>query len=183
MSAGTKAGLVFFLPQLVIMICATILGFVPVFLLAGNPAGLIGCCVVPIAALLMAMPAGYFAAKWHPDRDEITGQAVSAGVVAGIGALVGSVLFWVLVGGLFSTMVDDAALRQILSQMRDIQPDIDLDVPALRRGLSFAIWGTAAFGVVTGLLSLVFSLIGSLLGMSIARSSLPVPPIEHSLPQ
>ena len=57
------------------------------------------------------------------------------------------------------------------------------DIPSLRRGLSFAIWGTAAFGVVSGLLSLVFSLIGSLLGMSIARSSLPVPPTEHSLPQ
>jgi hypothetical protein len=89
----------------------------------------------------------------------------------------------VLVGGVFNTMVDDAALRQMLSQMRDIQPDIDLDIPSLRRGLSFAIWGTAAFGVVSGLLSLVFSLIGSLLGMSIARSSLPVPPTEHSLPQ
>ncbi len=183
MSAGSKAGLVFLLPQLVVIICATVLGFLPIVLLSGNPAAIIGCCVAPFAALLMAMPAGYFASQWHPIRDEITGQAVTAGVVAGIGALLGSILFWVIVGALFATMIDDAMLRQILTQMKDVQPDIALDLPALRSGLSFALWITAAFGVISGLLSLAFSLIGSLLGMSIARGSIPATPPQNSLPQ
>lgn len=183
MSAGTKAGLLFFLPQLLVMIFATVFGFLPIVLLTGNPVGIIGCCFAPIAALLMALPAGYFAAKWHPDRDELTGQGVTAGVLSGVGAMLGSILFWVIAGVIVTSMVDDAMLRQILTQMKDVQPDVVLDLEGLRRGLSFALWGTAAIGVVSGLISLGFSLIGGLLGMYIARSSMPTNPTIDSIVQ
>jgi hypothetical protein len=183
MSAGTKAGLLFLLPQLIIMICATVLGFLPIVLLAGNPAGIIGCCFAPIAALLMAMPSGYFAAKWHPDRDEITGQGVTAGVISGVGALLGCILFWVIAGALVTSMVDDAMLRQILTQMKDVQPDVALDMDGLRSGLSFAMWGTAVIGVISGSMSLGFSLVGGLLGMYIARGSMPANATNNSIVQ
>lgn len=173
MSAGTKAGLVFLLPQFLVIICATILGFVPIVMLPGNLTGVIGCCFAPIAALLLAMPAGYFAAQWHPAQDEITGQAVTAGIVSGLGALLGSVLFWVSVGLLFRFFVDDAMLAQISRQMSALRPDLAMDLPALRRGLSFLLWITSAIGVVGGLLAVGFSLIGGLLGMAIARGGLP----------
>lgn len=183
MSAGTKAGLLFLFPQLLMMMCATVLGFLPVLALPGSPAGIIGCCFAPIASLLMAMPAGYFAAKWHPDRDEITGQGVTAGVVSGVGSVLGSMLFWVIVGALVATVVDDATLRQILAQMKDIQPDVELDLASLRRGLSFLMWGTTIIGVISGVLALGFSLIGGLLGMSIARSSMPAATDTNSIVQ
>ena len=183
MSAGTKAGLLFLIPQLLFMMCATILGFVPIVMFPGNPAGIIGCCFAPIAALLMAMPSGYFAAQWHPVRDELTGQGVTAGVVSGVGALLGSILFWVIIGAIVATAVDDATLRQILAQMKDIQPDVELDLAGLRRGLSFALWGTAIIGVISGVMALGFSLMGGLLGMYIARSSMPVSTDSPSIAQ
>ena len=176
MSAGTKAGLVFLLPQFLVIICATLLGFVPMFLLPGNPAAIIGCCFVPFAALLMAMPAGSFAAQWHPIRDEITGQGVTAGIVSGLGALLGCLVFWLTLGALFSFFIDEATLRQISRQMSQIRPDLAMDLPTLRRGLSFLLWVTGGIGVIGGLLSVGFSLIGGLLGMAIARGNLPDAP-------
>ncbi len=176
MSAGTKAGLVFALPQFIIIICATVLGSIPIVAMPGNLVGIVGCCFAPIAALLMSLPAGYFAAQWHPHKDEITGQAVTAGIVAGLGALLGSIVFWFAVGGLFSFFVTPDTLAQIAQQMRELNPELAMDLPTLRRGLSFMLWVTGAIGIIGGLLSIGFSLIGGLMGMAIARGNQPETP-------
>jgi hypothetical protein len=51
-----------------------------------------------------------------------------------------------------------------------------MDLPTLRRGLSFMLWVTGAIGIIGGLLSIGFSLIGGLMGMAIARGNQPETP-------
>ncbi|MFM2031249.1 MAG: hypothetical protein RLZZ297_14, partial [Chloroflexota bacterium] len=57
-----------------------------------------------------------------------------------------------------------------------LNPELAMDLPTLRRGLSFMLWVTGAIGIIGGLLSIGFSLIGGLMGMAIARGNQPETP-------
>ncbi len=169
MNTGTKAGLVFILPQCIMVIFATILGFIPVLVANGSPIGIIGCCCAPMGSLLLAGAAGYFTSNWH-SGDDLNHQALMAGLISGVGALVGAILFWVVCGLLIAYFANDAILQDALNQAQKIQPNTPLEFSSLKAVMGMAVFFMAGIGFVVGLLSLGFSLIGSLIGVNITRS-------------
>ena len=74
MSAGSKAGLIFFAPQAIVAIGAVIMALIPATITNQGPSGLLLCCATPIASLLLAVAAGYFATLLHDHSDNVTNQ-------------------------------------------------------------------------------------------------------------
>jgi len=169
MNAGTKAGLVFILPQCIMVIFATILGFLPVLVVNSSPVGIIGCCCAPIGSLLLAGAAGYFASNWH-SGDDINHQGLMAGLISGVGALIGAILFWVTSGLLIAYFMNDAILHEALSQAQKMQPSPPLEFSTFKAVMGMAVFFMAGIGVVVGLLALGFSLLGGLIGVNVTRS-------------
>ncbi len=169
MNAGTRAGLVFMLPQAIMAIFATLLGFVPVIIGNGSPIAIIGCCCTPIGSLLLAGAAGYFTSKWH-SGDDFNQHALMAGLISGVGALIGTLLFWVACGLLIAYFATDAMLNDALSQAQKLQPNTPLEFSSLKAVMGLAVFFMAGIGFVVGLLSIGFSLIGSLIGVNVTRS-------------
>lgn len=169
MNAGTKAGLVFILPQCIVVIFATILGFIPVVMTNGSPLGIIGCCCAPIGSFILAGAAGYFTSNWH-SGDNINHQGLMAGLISGVGALIGAVIFWVVCGLLIAHFTDDAMLRDALTQAQRMQPGTPLEFSTLKAVMGMAVFFMAGIGLIVGLLSLGFSLIGGLIGVNLTRS-------------
>jgi hypothetical protein len=158
MNAGTKAGLVFILPQCIMVIFATILGFIPVLVANGSPIGIIGCCCAPMGSLLLAGAAGYFTSNWH-SGDDINHQG-----------LIGALIFWVVCGLLIAYFANDAILQEALTQAQKMQPETPLEFSSLKAVMGMVVFFMAGIGFIVGLLSLGFSLIGGLIGVNITRS-------------
>lgn len=181
MSAGSKSGLLFLVPQLCVGIVATILGFVPIVLLGGSPVAIIGCCAAPLASLVIAIVAGFFAAYWH-EGSGARHQSVMAGLISGVGALLGVTLFWVGTGMLISTGVDAAVVNDIFRQMQRMQPDAQID-----RGMVTSMMGIMSFvmagvGILMGLISLAFAVLGGLFGAMLANRDEAAPPTVITTP-
>jgi hypothetical protein len=168
MSTGSKAGLIFIIPQLVVMIVATIIGFVPLFLVSNAPIGLIGCCVAPSAALILAGVAGYLGTEWDPTAPA-TQTGIMAGLISVMGALFGAVLFWVTIGLIITYGIDNATLEASLEQLQNLSVEGTGDITAVRAMLSMAVLFMTGVGVVSGLMSLSMSFIGGLIGAHLAK--------------
>ncbi len=175
MSAGSKSGLLFMLPQLITVVIATLLGFVPFIFLGGSPVAIIGCCAAPFAALIISVVAGFFASYWH-DGSGARHQALMAGLISGAGALAGVTLFWVIMGLVISNSLDAVTMNEAFRQMERMQPDADID-----RGMMTSIMGIISFvmagvGIFLGLIALAFSVLGGLLGAMLANRDEQPPP-------
>lgn len=168
MSTGSKAGLIFIIPQLVVMIVSTIIGFVPLFLASNAPVGLIGCCVAPSAALILAGVAGYLGVEWDP-ATPATQTGTMAGLISGMGALFGAVVFWISIGLILAYGVDNATLEASLDQLQNLSVEGNGDITAVRAMLSMAVLFMTGVGVVSGLISLSMSFIGGLIGAHLAK--------------
>lgn len=168
MSTGSKAGLIFIIPQLIVMIVATIIGFVPLFLASNAPIGLIGCCVAPSAALILAGVAGYLGVEWDATTPA-TQIGIMAGLISGMGALFGAVIFWVSIGLIITYGIDNATLEASLDQLQNLSIEGSGDISAVRAMLSMAVLFMTGVGVVSGLMSLSMSLIGGLIGAHLAK--------------
>lgn len=168
MSAGSKSGLLFLVPQLFVVIIATLLGFVPIFILGGSPIALLGCCAAPLASLIIAVVAGFFAAYWH-DKSGARQQSLMAGLISGVGALLGVALFWVVTGVLISTTVDAATMNEAFRQMQRMQPDAQINRDMVTSMMGIMSFVMAGIGVFMGLISLAFAVIGGLLGGMLAN--------------
>lgn len=82
MSGGIKSGLIFGLIAIPLTIVLSIIPYV----------GLL--CCGPIVALLLGTGAGYLGVRWGGPEARL-GQGVVGGTLAGIGSLLGSILFFV----------------------------------------------------------------------------------------
>lgn len=181
MSAGNKAGLLFMVPQIIAVVIATFLGFVPVVLLGGSPIAIIGCCAAPFASLLLAVVAGFFAAYWH-DGIGARHQSLMAGLISGVGALIGVVLFWVITGVAISNTVDAVTINEAFRQMERMQPDAQIDRSMLTSVMGIISFIMAGVGVFLGLISLAFAVVGGLLGAMLANRDESTPPSMTTTP-
>jgi MFS family permease len=182
MSAGSKSGLLFMVPQMIAVVIATLLGFIPLIFLGGSPVAIIGCCAAPFASLIIAVVAGFFAAYWH-DGNGARHQSLMAGLISGAGALLGVTLFWVIIGVLISNTVDAATMNEALRQMERMQPGAQLDRGMLTSMMGIISFVMAGVGVLLGLISLAFAVLGGLLGAMLAnRDESPSPPAVTTTP-
>lgn len=182
MSAGSKSGLLFILPQMIAVVIATLLGFVPLMFLGGSSIAIIGCCAAPFAALIIAVVAGFFAAYWH-DGSGARHQSLMAGLISGVGALLGVTLFWVVMGVLISTSVDAATMNEAFRQMERMQPDAQIDRGMLTSMMGIISFVMAGVGLLLGLISLAFAVLGGLLGAMLAnRDESASPPSVTTTP-
>lgn len=83
MSGGIKSGLIFGLVAIPLTIVFSIIPYVGVL------------CCGPVTALLLGTGAGYLGVRWQGPEARI-GQGVVSGTLAGVGSLLGSILFFVL---------------------------------------------------------------------------------------
>ena len=180
MSAGSKSGLLFIVPQMIAVVIATLLGFVPLMFFGGSPVAIIGCCAAPFAALIIAVVAGFFAAYWH-DGSGARHQSLMAGLISGVGALLGVALFWVVMGVLISTTVDAATMNEAFRQMERMQPDARLDRGMLTSMMGIISFIMAGVGIFMGLISLAVAVLGGLLGAMLANRDEPNPPSNPSI--
>ncbi len=181
MSAGSKSGLLFLVPQMIVVVISTLLGFVPMVIMGGSPIAILGCCAAPLGALVIAVVAGFFAAYWH-DGSGARHQSLMAGLISGVGALLGVALFWVVMGVVISNAVDAATINEAMRQMQRMQPDTQID-----RGMMTSMMGIISFvmagvGVFVGLISLAFAVLGGLLGSMLANRDEPTTPSVTTTP-
>lgn len=156
MSGTMKSGLLFGLIGLIVVL---IVGFVPFIgaLLCG-----------PGGALLIGGAAGYFALRWNTGATGI-GQSVLAGAIAGVGTLIGAVVFWIIAVSLAS---NDASLYDAIQSALAQQPNANqLDPQSLKTLVGLV--GPAA-GLCFGVLNLVLALAGGAVGALIARRNQPI---------
>lgn len=168
MQAGNKAGLIFILPQFIVMIVATIIGFIPMFVTSNATSTMVACCMAPAATGIVASVAGYLAYQWDPHHT-VAHTGIMAGLVSGLGALLGAIVFWLIIGILVAYVIDDATLAAGLAQMPDLVVTGSDDIAAIRATLSVFILFMAGVGVVSGLISLSTAMLGGLIGAHLAK--------------
>lgn len=167
MSATVRSGLIFGLVGLVAVI---IVSFVP----------LIGALLCgPGTALIVGGLAGYFALRWSATPAGV-GQGALAAAIAGVGILIGTVLFIIVS---FSLIQNDPSFQNILDQaiqqQLDRQPDVSVsaeDMAAMVRTF------VPITGFCFGIINLVIALVGGLLGALIGRRTPAAPPAPPAVP-
>jgi phosphate/sulfate permease len=92
-----------------------------------------------------------------------------AGLISGMGALFGAVVFWVCIGLIIAYGIDNATLEASLEQLQNLSVEGNGDITAVRAMLSMAVLFMTGVGVVSGLMSLSMSLIGGLIGAHLAK--------------
>ena len=163
MSGSVKSGLICSLAALVATLALSFVPYVGIF------------CCGPLVALGFGMLAGYLGLRWSEVGAGI-GQGILAGGIAGAGALLGSLLFFVVVLALLSGVPEfDQIVREALEQQA---PGSQLTPEDIRNLMGFA--GPVA-GVCVGSFGLLFGLAGGALGAWLYRRRVmpavpPVPP-------
>ncbi|MDZ4721600.1 MAG: hypothetical protein SH847_24310 [Roseiflexaceae bacterium] len=161
MSGGLKAGLIF----AAIAIPLTILiSWVPYL-------GVL--CCGPLMALGLGAGAGYLGVRWAGEEARI-GQGILAGGLTGAGALIGSVVFFVLAIAFISNLPEfEQALREALQQ-QDTGTQLTTDDMRSIMGIA-----GPAIGFCIGLFGLLFGLGGGALGgwLRIRQRNQATPPM------
>jgi hypothetical protein len=156
MSGAVKSGLIF---ALVGIAAVAGLSFIPYVgaLLCG-----------PLAAALVGVGAGYYGVRWSPPTAGV-GTGVLAGTIAGVGALLGSVLFWLVILAIARSMPEfDQMLDEALRQ----QPNTQLDPSTV--DMVFNLLGPI-LGICFGIFNLVLALALGALGGWLAVRNRPQP--------
>lgn len=165
MSGGVKSGLLF---AFVSLIAVAGLSFIPV----------IGVfCCGPVSSMALGALAGYIGVRWGGPAAGI-GSGTLAGSVAGIGALIGSLIFWVISFMLIQS--DPALFEEVLRQVGDQQSASGLTDDDIR-GL-VTVMGPV-MGFCAGLIHLLFSVaLGALGGWLAVRQRPPAEPPAYTPP-
>lgn len=153
MSGGLKSGLIFGAVAIIVTIGVS---FIP---LAGP------FCCGPLGIALLGGIAGYVGTRWNATHT--VGQGTLAGGLAGVGGLIGTVVFFIIIAVLAANMPEYEAL--IEEQMRQ-QPELNLTTEEMR-GLMGAV--IPIMGICIGLFGLVAALGCGALGGYIARGQEP----------
>jgi hypothetical protein len=149
MSGGLKSGLIF---ALVALVFVAAISFIPTV-------GVL--CCGPLGALLLGGGAGYLGVRWGGPTAGV-GQGLLAGGVTGGGALLGTVLFFVIAMGLVRTIpeLNDELQRQMDEAMRQ-QGATGLTEEDMAMMLSL---GFGVAGLCVGMLNMLFALGAGALG-------------------
>jgi hypothetical protein len=92
-----------------------------------------------------------------------------AGLVSGLGALLGAIVFWLITGLLVAYVIDDATLAAGIARIPDLALTGSDDIAAIRAALSLVVLFMAGVGVVSGLMSLSAAMLGGLIGAHLAK--------------
>ena len=110
MSGAVKSGLIFALIGVVAVVGLSFIPYVGA-LLCG-----------PLAAALVGAGAGYYGVRWSPPTAGV-GTGVLAGTLSGVGALIGSVIFWLIIFAIARSMPQfEQALEAQLPPNAEISP-------------------------------------------------------------
>ncbi len=161
MSGTVKSGLIFGLIGLIVVIAVS---FVPV-------AGWLLCS--PGTAAVFGALAGFFAVRWSTAEAGV-GKGVLSGTIAGVGMLIGAIIFWIMYINLARSMPE---FQQSLQDQLQQQPNAELTPEQLDSIVSLS--GPIA-GLCFGIINLLISLAGGAIGALIAgrNKTQPVPPIN-----
>lgn len=160
MSGRIKSGLLF---GLIALIVVPLISLVP-------KVGLLLCG--PLLVIGLAVGAGFLAIRWS-DAQSGVGSGVLAGTFVGLGALVGSIVFFVAAIALISSMPEFKDM--VLEQVRAQNPSADFSGEQLMAMLPLI--GVLA-GSCVGIIELVFALGAGALGAWLAirqRATEPTP--------
>jgi hypothetical protein len=166
MSGAVRSGLIF---AVVGIIAVVAFSFIPL-------AGPFLCG--PLAAALVGTAAGYYGVRWSGERAG-AGQGLLAGAIAGVGTLIGAVLFFIILIGIArNTPGFEQQLRSALDQQNArVNPS---DVNTIMNAIG-PIAGLC-FGVINLLLSLALGALGGwLAARNRARPAQPTP-LEPPMP-
>ncbi|MFQ3630688.1 hypothetical protein [Roseiflexus sp.] len=159
MSGGLKSGLIFAVISVVVVV-----GFS--FIPAIGP-----FCCGPIGTIVLAAVAGYLGVRWSSPTAGI-GSGLMAGSIAGVGALIGSVIFWIV--AFMIVQSDPALFEEVLRQVEEQQPSSGLTSDDIRNLI--AIVGPL-IGFCAGLIHLLFAVALGALGGWLAVRQRPEPPM------
>jgi hypothetical protein len=155
-----RSGLLFGLTALVLVLAVSWIPTIGVLLVA------------PLVVLGLATAAGYLAVRWGAPAARI-GGATLAGALTGVGALVGSILFFMIAISLVRAIVPNFE-QEIVEQFRAQQPG--MRVTPEQVGAILTIAGPLA-GFCVGLVELLLALgFGALGGWLALRNQAPAPP-------
>jgi hypothetical protein len=135
-------------------------------------------CCGPITALLLGTGAGYLGVRWGEPKARI-GQGVLSGALTGLGALIGSVVFFILALIFISTLPQfNEIIRQALEQQN---ADTQLTVEDFQSIMNVAM---PFVGGCVGLIGLLFALGGGALGgwLRLRQNSQETPPLAPMPP-
>jgi hypothetical protein len=152
MSGAVKSGLIFALVGI-----AAVAGFSFIPYVGALLCG-------PLAAALVGIGAGYYGVRWSPPMAGV-GTGVLAGTIAGVGALLGSVIFWLVVFAIARSMPEfDQVIQDTLRQ----QPNAQLDPSAVNTIVNLL---GPILGICFGIFNLVLALgLGALGGWLAVRN-------------
>ncbi|MGB9752388.1 hypothetical protein [Roseiflexus castenholzii] len=159
MSGSLKSGLLFALISIVAVVGFSFIPAVGVF------------CCGPLASMALGALAGYIGVRWSGPTAGV-GSGTLAGSVAGVGALIGSVIFWVI--AIIIAQSDPVLLDQIIRQVEEQQPASGLTGDDIRNLIT--IMGPV-MGFCAGLIHLLFAALLGALGGWLAVRQRPQPPM------
>ncbi|ABU58108.1 hypothetical protein [Roseiflexus castenholzii] len=159
MSGSLKSGLLFALISIVAVVGFSFIPAVGVF------------CCGPLASMALGALAGYIGVRWSGPTAGV-GSGTLAGSVAGVGALIGSVIFWVI--AIIIAQSDPVLLDQIIRQIEEQQPASGLTGDDIRNLIT--IMGPV-MGFCAGLIHLLFAALLGALGGWLAVRQRPQPPM------
>lgn len=159
MSGGLKSGLLFAIISIVAVVGFSFIPAVGVF------------CCGPVASMALGAIAGYIGVRWSGPTAGV-GSGTLAGGISGVGALIGSVIFWIVA---FLIVQNDPALfEQVLRQIEEQQPASGLTSDDIRSLIN--IMGPL-IGFCAGLIHLLFAVALGALGGWLAVRQRPQPPM------
>ncbi len=161
MSGGLKSGLIFALVSIIAVVGFSLIPWL------GVP------CCGPIATMTLSAIAGYIGVRWSGPTARI-GSGTLAGGVSGIGALIGSVIFFWTIAILTS---DPVLLDQVVRQALEQQPASGLTEDELRDITRNVIGFFPVIGFCAGLIHLLFAVLLGTLGGWLAVRQRPQPPM------
>ncbi|ABQ90129.1 MULTISPECIES: hypothetical protein [unclassified Roseiflexus] len=159
MSGGLKSGLIFALVSIIAVVGFSFIPAIGVF------------CCGPIATMALGAIAGYIGVRWSGPTAGI-GSGTLAGGISGIGALIGSVIFWIV--AILIAQSDPALFDEIIRQVEEQQPASGLTEDDIRNLIGFV---GPVIGFCAGLIHLLFAVLLGALGGWLAVRQRPQPPM------
>ncbi len=158
MSGGLKSGLIFAIVSIVAVVGFSFIPAIGVF------------CCGPVASMALGAIAGYIGVRWSGPTAGV-GSGTLAGGISGIGALIGSVISWIVA---FLIQNDPALFEEVLRQIEEQQPSSGLTSDDIRNLIGIV---GPIMGFCAGLIHLLFAALLGAFGGWLAVRQRPQPPM------